>query len=222
MQIEFFFNYMLQNKQEVISEALEGKLPNQIISALLFLCIISLALFGLMIGCSHSFIQGVSSFVKLPILFFTTSLICFPTLYIFLALLGAKISFKGLAQFTLISISIMALILFAFAPVSLFFLLVGSDYQTYKLINVFIMSIAGISGTYLFHKYILYNRTEELDTSTKRRTGGFLNLWLVMFGLIGTNLGFAISPFFRNPAEPFVLFTPKTENFFTHLIGIFF
>ncbi|MFT5725088.1 MAG: putative membrane-anchored protein, partial [Bacteroidia bacterium] len=108
------------------------------------------------------------------------------------------------------------------APVSLFFLLVGSDYQTYKLINVLIMSIAGASGTYLFYKYITIGSGDELTTTAKKRTNIFLNLWLLMFGLIGTNLGFAISPFFRNPEETFMLFTPKNENFFTHLLNIFF
>lgn len=220
MQIEFFFNYLIQNKQEVIKQALKGELPKSILVPLLFLSVISLALFGFMIGCSHSLLQGTASLVKLPLLFFTTAIICFPTLYIFLALLGANISFTGLGQFTLISISIMSIILFAFAPVSLFFLLVGTDYQTYKLLNVGMMSIAGFSGVYLFHKYILSEKLESMSRIVQKRTRVFLSLWLFMFGLIGTNLGFAISPFFRNPDEVFMLFTDKTENFFTHIFNI--
>lgn len=222
MQIEFFFNYLIQNKQEVIQQALEGKLPKSILTPLLFLSVFSLALFGFMIGCSHSLLQGTASMVKLPILFFTTALICFPTLYIFLALLGANISFAGLGQFTLISISIMSIILFAFAPVSLFFLLVGTDYETYKLLNVGMMSIAGFSGVYLFRKYILHDKIETMSSKNQWRTKVFLTSWLCMFGLIGTNLGFAISPFFRNPEGPFELFTIKNENFFTHIFNILF
>lgn len=222
MQIEFFFNYLIQNKQEVIKQSLKGELPKSILIPLLFLSVISLALFGFMIGCSHSVMQGLASFVKLPLLFFTTAIICFPTLYIFLALLGANISFTGLGQFTLISISIMSIILFAFAPVSLFFLLVGTDYQSYKLLNVGMMTIAGFSGVYLFHKYILFEGIDNMSSSIRKRTKSFLTLWLGMFGLIGTNLGFAISPFFRNPTEPFELFTIKSENFFTHILNIFF
>lgn len=220
MQIEFFFNYLIQNKQEVIKQALKGELPKSILIPLLFLSVISLALFGFMIGCSHSLLQGSASLVKLPLLFFTTAVICFPTLYIFLALLGANISFTGLGQFTLISISIMSIILFAFAPVSLFFLLVGTDYQSYKLLNVGMMSIAGFYGVYLFHKYILSEKLETMSRKVQKRTRVFLSLWLFMFGLIGTNLGFAISPFFRNPDEVFMLFTDKTENFFTHIFNI--
>lgn len=220
MQIEFFFNYLIQNKQEVIKQALKGELPKSILIPLLFLSVISLALFGFMIGCSHSLLQGSASLVKLPLLFFTTAVICFPTLYIFLALLGANISFTGLGQFTLISISIMSIILFAFAPVSLFFLLVGTDYQSYNLLNVGMMSIAGFSGVYLFHKYILSEKLETMSRKVQKRTRVFLSLWLFMFGLIGTNLGFAISPFFRNPDEVFMLFTDKTENFFTHIFNI--
>ena len=222
MQIEFLLNCLIQSKQEVIKQALKGELPKSILVPLLFLSVISLALFGFMIGCSHSLLQGTASLVKLPLLFFTTAIICFPTLYIFLALLGANISFTGLGQFTLISISIMSIILFAFAPVSLFFLLLGTDYQTYKLLNVGMMSIAGFSGVYLFHKYILTEKLETMSRKIQKRTRVFLSLWLFMFGLIGTNLGFAISPFFGIPTEPFMLFAPNTENFFSHILNTVF
>lgn len=82
------------------------------------------------------------------------------------------------------------------------------------------MSIAGFSGVYLFHKYILSEKLETMSRKVQKRTRVFLSLWLFMFGLIGTNLGFAISPFFRNPDEVFMLFTDKTENFFTHIFNI--
>ena len=125
MNIEFFFNYMLQNKTEVINQALKAELPTMIVRALLLVSLICFAVFGLMIGSSHSIAQGAVSFVKLPLLFYVTGLICFPTLYIFLALLGVQTSLKGIAQFSLLAISIMSIILIAFAPVSLFFFFLG-------------------------------------------------------------------------------------------------
>jgi hypothetical protein len=221
MNIEFFFNYMLQNKTEVIKQALKADLPAMIVRALLLVSLICFAIFGVMIGSSHSLAQGAVSFVKLPLLFYVTGFICFPTLYIFLALLGVQTSFKGVAQFSLLALSIMSLILIAFAPVSLFFLVVKTDYQMFKLLNVGMMAIAGSSGVYLFSKYILANVPEDFSINQKAKAHLFIKLWLVMFALIGANLGFATSPIFGDPTQPFMLFTSANQNFFSHLISIF-
>lgn len=220
MNIEFFFNYMLQNKTEVIKQALKAELPAMIIRALLLVSLLSFAVFGLMIGSSHSLAQGALSFVKLPLLFYVTGFICFPTLFIFLTLLGVQTSLKGVAQFSLIALSIMSLILIAFAPVSLFFLVVKTDYQTFKLLNVGMMAIAGSSGVYLFSKYILANVPEDFSINQKAKAQLFIKLWLVMFALIGANLGFATSPIFGDLTQPFILFTSANQNFFSHIISI--
>ncbi|MEY2923543.1 MAG: hypothetical protein RLZZ337_83 [Bacteroidota bacterium] len=220
MNIEFFFTSMLQNKSEVIKQALKAELPTAIIRALLLVSMLSFAVFGLLIGSSHSIAQGAVSFLKLPLLFYITGFICFPTLYIFLALLGVNTSLKGMAQFSLLALSIMSLILIAFAPVSLFFLVVHADYQTFKLLNVGMMAIAGSSGVYLFSKYILSNVPTDFSRNQEGKALLFIRLWLIMFALIGANLGFATSPIFGDPTQPFMLFTSANQNFFTHLFSI--
>lgn len=220
MNIEYFFNYMLQNKTEVIKKALRGELPNAVIKTLFFLSFLSFAIFGCMIGSSHSILQGALSAAKLPSLFYITGAICFPTLYIFLSLFGIKLSLKGLMHFCVITISIMSLILIAFAPVSLFFLVVGTHYQVYKMINVAMMAVAGLSGVYIVKQYILSNSPADLPQASTDRASFFINAWLLMFALIGANLGFAISPVFGDPTAPLIFFTDADQNFFTHLFSI--
>ncbi len=221
MNLEFFFNYMLQNKLEVIKEALKAELPKSIVYALLITSFLSFSVFGFLIGSSHGVIQGFVSCFKLPLLFYITCIICFPTLYIFLALLGIKTSLKGIAQFSVLALSIMSIILIAFAPVSLFFLVIKTDYEVFKLINVGMMAIAGLSGVYLFKKYILVNAPNELSDISRTRINRFVLLWLMMFGLIGTNLGFVISPIFGDPSVEFMWFTNASQNFFSHILSIF-
>jgi len=46
MNIEFFFNYMLQNKTEVINQALKAELPTMIVRALLLVSLICFAVLG--------------------------------------------------------------------------------------------------------------------------------------------------------------------------------
>jgi len=220
MNIEFFFNYLIQNKAEVITEALKGELSNHIVKTLFGISILCFAIFGFMIGTSHSPLQGIMSAIKLPALFYMTGAICFPTLYIFLALFGVKLSLKGLSHFCIIAISIMSVILIAFAPVSLFFLIVGTHYEVYKLLNVGMMAVAGISGIYIFKQYILSTTPENWPVESRTRAIFFIKSWLLMFGLIGSNLGFAISPIFGDPSVEFIAFTEADQNFFSHLFSI--
>ena len=49
-----------------------------------------LALYGAVLGSSHSLWQALSSAAKLPLLFLATALICVPTLYFFNILFGAR------------------------------------------------------------------------------------------------------------------------------------
>ena len=220
MKLEYFFTYLIQNKIDVIKKALNGELPGEIVRAMTVCSLLCFAVFGFMIGTSHSVLQGAASFVKLPFIFSITSIITLPTLYIFLSLFGFKTSLKGIVQFCLISVSIMAIILLAFAPISLFFLVTGTPYEVYKLINVGILATAGISGIYIFDKYLMINAPQEI--ANQKRIKIFIRLWQLMFGLIGANLGFAISPIFGDPSVPFMWFSNADQNFFSHLIYILF
>ena len=42
-------------------------------------------------------------------------------------------------------------------------------------------------------------------------------LWLLLFGFVGTQLGWTLRPFFGAPALDFQLFRPLEGNFYTHL-----
>jgi hypothetical protein len=82
------------------------------------------------------------------------------------------------------------------------------------------MAVAGLSGVYIFKQYILSNAPEDLTVATKTRASFFINVWLLMFSLIGANLGFAISPIFGDPTVEFISFTEADQNFFSHIISI--
>jgi len=88
----------------------------------------SFGVYGAIIGSQHSFLQAVSSCVKLPLLFLLTTAICMPTLFIFSAFFGSRRSV--LQTFVLLSIgcAIMSLALVGFAPITLFFIVTTRSY----------------------------------------------------------------------------------------------
>ncbi len=65
--------------------------------------------------------QVASSAIKLPALYLITLVICLPALYIFNVLFGSKQSVGQHFTYLLAAVSVIAILLCGFAPVTLFF-----------------------------------------------------------------------------------------------------
>ena len=113
---------LLRNREETISRILNKDASAKEITMMLLSSLAMYAVFGLIIGASQGVLQAFSSALKLPLLFYFTSLICFPTFFFFLSFLGAKQDFKQLLAFMILCNTYISLVLAAFAPVAFFFL----------------------------------------------------------------------------------------------------
>jgi hypothetical protein len=107
---------------------------------------LSFALYGIVLGASHSWMQALTSFVKLPLLFLATLAICLPTLYLFNLVFGARLSVMQAVTLILVPITVTAVLTLAFAPISLFFLITSNSYAFFKLLNVAILVLTAIVG----------------------------------------------------------------------------
>lgn len=209
---------LLHNKGIFIDKTLNRRLSFKEFETLVFTVIAFFAVFGFIIGISHGIPQAISSTLKIPALFILTTIICFPTLYFFLAILGLKQNFYQLASFTLVCLTIISGVMVVFAPISFFFLVTTTNYYFFKLLNVGILSIAGFVGVYFFYKNLEMVITKTVEVIFQKRLRRFLILWLIMFGFIGCQLSYSLSPFFGNPNEDFMFFTKVHRNFFTDII----
>jgi len=123
----------------------ERDLPKLILRMLLCSAI-SLAAYGAVLGASNSWLQALVSTVKLPMLFLVTLAICLPTLYLFNLVFGARLSVPQACALILVAITVTAVLTFAFAPISLFFLITARSYAFFKLLNVAILTLTAIIG----------------------------------------------------------------------------
>lgn len=207
---------LLQDRNQFLQEILKGvKLQSKII-ALLFASAIFFGIYGLILGASHSILQSISSFVKLPALYLLTLIICFPTLYIFSVIFGSKRSFKQYLALLMTAMSIMSAILFGFAPVSLFFLLSTQSYEFFLLLNVAIMGLSGLLGIKFFYDGMQLMAEPEIpgqETRTK-----LLQFWLFLYAFVGTQMAWTLRPFFGSPGEEFQIFRQIEGNFYLNLI----
>ncbi len=194
------------------------------IGALLVSSCIFFAIYGAIIGSSSSWLQMLSSAIKLPALYLVTLIICLPTLYFFDILFGSKLNFRQYAAMLMTTVGIISVLMFSFAPVVLFFLISIQGYNFFLLLNVAVMGLTGIIGIRLFYRGM--KQIAGPDAAGDKLRNRLLQGWLVLYGLVGSQLGWTLRPFFGAPGEPFQIFRPEIDgNFyaqvFTSLSSLF-
>ena len=137
---------ILRDREGLWQEIRSEQRLNGLIRQMLISSVISLALYGLVLGASGSPLQVISSAIKLPLLFLLTLGICLPTLYLFNLVFGARLSIRQALALVLVAITVTGALTLAFAPISLFFLVTADDYSFFKLLNVAILMLTGFVG----------------------------------------------------------------------------
>ncbi|MGB3204315.1 MAG: hypothetical protein WBB28_04940 [Crinalium sp.] len=209
---------LLRDRQEFLAEIYQGvKLPSKI-SSLMISSFCFFAVYGAIIGAFHSPLQILSSAIKLPALYLITLLVCLPTLYIFNVLFGSKHTLAQHFTFLLTAVSVISLLLCGFAPVTLFFLITVNDYHFFLLLNVAIFALTGVLGvSFLYQVMKPVAADYDTDQGVKVRTN-ILRFWLVLYGFVGSQLGWTLRPFFGSPGA-FELFRPREGSFLSAVLN---
>jgi hypothetical protein len=182
---------------------LPAKMRAMLVSSAVFL-----ALYGAVLGSTHSALQALSSAVKLPLLFLATAVITAPTLYFFNILYGSSQALRQNIALVLTTITVTSVILLAFTPISLFFLLTTSGYQFFKLLNVAFFAIAGAIGVGFLN--------EGMRIAGAR--GRVVVLWVVLYALVGSQMAWTLRPFIGAPSMRFEVFRQLGGNFYSDVL----
>lgn len=207
---------LLRDREGFLEEIRQGaRLPNKIIS-LLVCSSLFIAIYGGIIGAFHSWMQALSSAIKLPALYLITLLICLPTLYFANVIFGSKRTFGQHFALVLTAVSVTAVLLFSFAPITLFFLITTNNYQFLILLNVLIFAMTGFIGvSSLYQAMNLVLEQEDESSKTRKK---ILQSWLFLYAFVGSQLGWTLRPFFGTPDSPFQLFREREGNFYLSVI----
>ena len=87
-----------------------------------------------------------ASAVKVPALFFLTLLVTAPSLYVFNALVGSRLSFGAVMRLLIAALGVMMALLASFGPIVVFFSVSTTSYAFMVLLNVVLFAISGILG----------------------------------------------------------------------------
>ena len=185
---------------------------------LFLVSIFSFMVYGFMIGLAKSPLQAVSSALKIPILFLSTMAFCLPALYFFsLALLGTPLRMIQVLTVVLFGISVTAFLLLGLAPVTLFFVLTSTNYAFFQLLAVGFVGLSSLIGVYFLWRGMTSVETTH-DDNLKNLGNRILILWIVLYGFVGTQMTWRLSPFIGKPEDPFYVIRPSRDNFYVDVI----
>ena len=174
--------------------------------------------------------QVLASMVKVPLLFYLTLLVTFPSLYVFNALVGSRLRLGTVVRLLVASLGVMVAVLASLGPIVAFFSVSTASYPFMLLFNVAVYTVAGMLGLAFLLQTL--HRLSVLDSQPRsaepgslgngRAAGGarsarkprtlskhvktVFRLWVIVFALVGAQMGWVLRPFVGNPAMPFAWF----------------
>jgi hypothetical protein len=209
------------------------------------LCMGSFSLFR---GGNQATFAMTATMFKVPALFFLTVLVTFPSLYVFNALMGSRLSLLSLFRLLIISLAVMVTVLVSLGPVVAFFSASTPNYHFMLLFNVAVCGICGIIGMrYMLvtlHRLNVVEPEMELPEplpntsnvgaldkpkvrSIPNEVMAMFRIWILLFGIVGGQMAWILRPFLGTPERVYTLFRGRESSFFEavihaiqHLFGI--
>ncbi len=231
--------------------------------------------------------QLAATVVKVPALFFLTLLVTCPSLYVFNALLGSRLTVASVLRLLVAMLGVLLAVLASFGTIVAFFSFTTESYPFMVVLNVAVFAVSGFLGV-AFLLQTLHRLTVTIHPAPSPRPAGSSHLsnlppwsstslagamppplpgqaessptpeapgieepavppvveepalgalqslqalrppavsavfktWMLLFGLVGSQMGWVLRPFIGNPNLPFHLFRPRQSNFFAAVVKI--
>jgi hypothetical protein len=208
---------ILRSRRRFFDEIRQGVDLGAKMRAMLISSVVFFALYGAVMGSTHSLWQTLSSAVKLSLLFLSTLVVCSPTLYFFNLIFGSNQSLSQNFCLILTAITVTAVLLLSFAPILLFFLLTTSNYQFFKLLNVAIFAVSGVVGVLFLSQGMRIVSTAGEEGAGAR--GMVLRLWILVYAFVGSQMAWTLRPFIGAPSMQFELFRQLGGNFYANIFA---
>jgi hypothetical protein len=182
-----------------------------------------------------SWAQLLLTAVNVPALLMCTLVITFPSLYVFSAMLGTRLSFLDVLRVLVAAVAVNLCVLAAFGPITGFFTISTTSYSFMKLLNVAFFAIAGVLGIGFLIRVLSVLEAKGSAAAPpagapvvpsaavppligEQRTRKVLGVWIVLYAVVGAQMGWVLRPFIGDPEQPFVLFRGREANIFADIL----
>ncbi|MBN1181388.1 MAG: hypothetical protein JXB49_03810 [Bacteroidales bacterium] len=206
---------VFQSKDVFFQENDKKQSRRLILSQILTVCLLAF-IYGLLMGSYNGFLQAVVAGLKLVVLFISTIIICFPSLFIIQQVIGSKLNLNQMLVIILSGFVLTAIITLSFGPIVIFFLITGGNYHFIQLLHVAIFIFAGVFGMKLMIDALKY-ACEKVNVYPQLGVTVF-RVWIIILAFVGIQLSWNLRPFLGDKNEEFNLFRKYEGNFYTAII----
>lgn len=243
--------------------------------------------------------QLMASAVKLPMLFVLTLVVTFPSLYVFNALTGSRLTWESVLRLLVAANGVMLAVFASLGPIIVFFGLSTTSYHFMKVLNVLAAGVGGVLGLAFLlrtlHRLVLVQQTQDraqvqeedalgdaaatqaesepefesdpadpsqptqapsqqipdaadpaadgpvsprvesfvsrsaagspdpsgalqrMDTAMPDKARTVFRVWVVVYAIVGAQMGWVLRPFIGAPGLEFTFFRDRESNFFLDL-----
>ncbi len=211
-----FLVRLLSDRERLFLDVVEGTDLARTLRFVLSTIVVGAALYGLSAGAYSSVSQAASAAVKLPLLILATFLICFPAFFVVQILVGSRLPLRQALVLALVAPALTAVLLAAFIPITVFFLITGANYYFLELLHVGLVLIAGLTGMYALHEGL--SIVCEKGGVYPRKALTIMRVWALLFAFVGIQMAWNLRPFLGDRGEPFKTFRHYEGNFYAAII----
>lgn len=183
------------------------------VACLLFI-VMGTFLYGASVGIWRSPLQAIYSAIKMPLLFIATVLASGTANALLAQVIGSGLSFRQVLLCILLTMTVSASLLGAFAPIVFFFSTqVPASEASYPLLLASLTATVGLAGTV---GVVRMHRLLSRLTLTPKR---IMLVWFVVSGFAGCQLSWLFSPFLLAPGAETTFLNPDafSGNFYEYL-----
>jgi hypothetical protein len=188
--------WLLKHRDYLLDQIEQGREVQVILADLLLITLLPTFFYGLVTGvAANSWVRILTNPLKLPLMLVLTMCLCLPTLYIFSSYLGSRRTFLQTAALSFTSLAIIGVVLAAFAPITWFLTFTAPGaYAVHVLVNVAVFILGGFMGV----SFLLKGCSRFHGGAPLGRQLLFLWGWIVLYGLVGAQMGWLFRPFFSS------------------------
>jgi hypothetical protein len=205
---------ILRHREDYFGRIFDSEEVGKQIGRLLGIIIVLSGFHGLIMGTSSGLLQMLPSGVKVPILYILTLVVCYPVLYVVNVIMGSRLSFMQTLALILLAMALNAILLASCSSIVLFFTITGAQYHFLKLLHVVIFAFSGMWGMFALWRGL--QAMCETSTLYPKQAIRILQIWILIFALVGMQMAWSLRPFVGSPALEFELLRSHQQgNFYT-------
>jgi hypothetical protein len=149
------------------------------------------AAYGAILGLFAGGMQPLLAAAKVPIVVAGSALLCTPTLYVFNALSGSKLTYLQTVALAMLTASALGLMLVAFAPIVWFF---GVSTEGAAFMRTLHVAVFGVATIFALHMLNVARRYLQFRDGNPVLGPGLFFTWSILVVLVGLQMGWWFRP----------------------------